>query len=59
MSSRILIDTLFFGHLWIVNNSLYFISFIKLMEQWSRTILISRKNTKNRLMKRNEKFDID
>lgn len=59
MSSCILIDTLFFGHLWIVNNSLYFISFIKLMEQWSRTILISRKNTKNRLMKRNEKFDID
>lgn len=59
MSSRILIDTLFFGHLWIVNNSLYFISFIKLMEQWSITILISRKNTKNRLMKRNEKFDID
>lgn len=59
MSSRILIDTLFFGHLWIVNNSLYFISFTKLMEQWSRTILISRKNTKNRLMKRNEKFDID
>lgn len=29
------------------------------MEQWSITILISRKNTKNRLMKRNEKFDID
>lgn len=59
MSSRILIDTLFFGHLWIVNNSLYFISFIKPMEKWSRTILISRKNTKNRLMKRNEKFNID